>query len=41
MAMHATAGVFINDSEDGLLHDYDVWLEKYTPHVRGRKLLRA
>ncbi|HWW00733.1 MAG TPA: YjbQ family protein, partial [Candidatus Acidoferrum sp.] len=24
-AMHITASVFINDAEDGLLHDYDVW----------------
>jgi secondary thiamine-phosphate synthase enzyme len=31
-AMHITAAVFINDSEDGLLHDYDVWLEKLAPH---------
>ena len=23
---------FINDAEDGLLHDYDVWLEKLAPH---------
>jgi thiamine phosphate synthase YjbQ (UPF0047 family) len=23
-AMHITASVFINDAEDGLLHDYDV-----------------
>jgi len=27
-AMHITASVYINDAEDGLLHDYDVWLEK-------------
>ena len=25
-AMHITASVYINDAEDGLLHDYDVWL---------------
>ena len=31
-ATHATASVFINDNEDGLLHDYDVWLEKLAPH---------
>jgi secondary thiamine-phosphate synthase enzyme len=31
-AMHITASVFINDAEDGLLHDYDVWLEKLAPH---------
>src|SRR4051794_11367901 len=31
-AMHITASVFINDNENGLLHDYDVWLEKLAPH---------
>lgn len=31
-AMHITASVYINDAEDGLLHDYDVWLEKIAPH---------
>ena len=31
-AMHITASVFINDAESGLLHDYDVWLEKLAPH---------
>jgi secondary thiamine-phosphate synthase enzyme len=31
-AMHITASVFINDAEEGLLHDYDVWLEKLAPH---------
>ena len=31
-AMHITASVFINDAEQGLLHDYDVWLEKLAPH---------
>src|SRR5256885_1492950 len=31
-AMHITASVFINDAEDGLLHDYEVWLEKLAPH---------
>ena len=31
-AMHITASVFINDAEDGLLHDYAVWLEKLAPH---------
>src|ERR1017187_8062316 len=30
-AMHITAAVFINDAEDGLLHDYEVWLEKLAP----------
>jgi secondary thiamine-phosphate synthase enzyme len=31
-AMHITAAVFINDQEDGLLNDFDVWLEKLAPH---------
>ncbi|HTB85249.1 MAG TPA: secondary thiamine-phosphate synthase enzyme YjbQ [Candidatus Sulfotelmatobacter sp.] len=31
-AMHITASVFINDAEDGLLHDYDLWLERLAPH---------
>ncbi|MDR1990717.1 MAG: secondary thiamine-phosphate synthase enzyme YjbQ [Acidobacteriaceae bacterium] len=30
-AMHITAGVFVNDWESGLLHDFDVWLEKLAP----------
>jgi secondary thiamine-phosphate synthase enzyme len=30
-AMHITASVFVNDWEDGLLHDFDVWLEKLAP----------
>lgn len=32
-AMHITASVFINDNEDGLHHDYEVWLEKLAPHA--------
>jgi secondary thiamine-phosphate synthase enzyme len=32
-AMHITASVFINDNESGLLHDYEVWLEKLAPHA--------
>ena len=32
-AMHITASVYINDAEDGLLQDYDVWLEKLAPHA--------
>jgi len=32
-AMHITASVFINDAEDGLLRDYEVWLEKLAPHA--------
>jgi len=30
--MHITASVYINDDEQGLLHDYDVFLEKLAPH---------
>ena len=32
-AMHITASVYINDAEDGLLDDYDAWLEKLAPHA--------
>jgi secondary thiamine-phosphate synthase enzyme len=32
-AMHISASVFINDNEQGLLHDYEVWLEKLAPHA--------
>ena len=31
-AMHITASVFINDNEDGLLCDYEKWLEELAPH---------
>jgi secondary thiamine-phosphate synthase enzyme len=30
-AMHITAGVFVNDWEDGLIHDFRDWLEKLAP----------
>ena len=30
-AMHITAGVFVNDWEDGLIGDFQVWLEKLAP----------
>jgi secondary thiamine-phosphate synthase enzyme len=33
-AMHITAAVFVNDWEDGLLHDFDVWLETLAPAGR-------
>jgi secondary thiamine-phosphate synthase enzyme len=32
-AMHISASVYINDDEQGLLHDYDQWLEKLAPHA--------
>jgi len=31
-AMHITASVFINDDENGLLKDFDEWLEQLAPH---------
>ena len=30
-AMHITAAVFVNDWEDGLIHDFQVWLETLAP----------
>jgi secondary thiamine-phosphate synthase enzyme len=30
-AMHITAGVWVNDAEDGLLADIDEWLEQLAP----------
>jgi thiamine phosphate synthase YjbQ (UPF0047 family) len=31
--MSITAGVFTNDDESGLHHDYEVWLEALAPHA--------
>lgn len=31
-AMHITASIFINDDENGLLNDYENWLERLAPH---------
>lgn len=31
-AMHITASVFVNDNENGLHEDFDLWLEKLAPH---------
>ena len=31
-AMHITASVYINDDEQGLLQDYETWLENVAPH---------
>jgi secondary thiamine-phosphate synthase enzyme len=31
-AMHITAGVWVNDAEDGLLADIDEWLEELAPY---------
>lgn len=33
-AMHITAGVYVNDAEDGLIADIDEWLEKLAPFRR-------
>ena len=30
-AMHITAGVYVNDWENGLISDFKVWLEKLAP----------
>ena len=30
-AMHITSGVYVNDWEDGLIQDFQVWLEKLAP----------
>jgi secondary thiamine-phosphate synthase enzyme len=30
-AMHITAGVYVNDNEEGLIHDIDKWLEQLAP----------
>jgi secondary thiamine-phosphate synthase enzyme len=34
-AMHITAGVYVNDWEDGLIHDFREWLEKLAPSGRA------
>ncbi len=31
-AMHITAGVYVNDAEDGLIADIDTWLEQLAPY---------
>jgi secondary thiamine-phosphate synthase enzyme len=31
-AMHITAGVYVNDAEDGLIQDIDEWLERMAPY---------
>ena len=32
-AMHITSSVFINDDEQGLIGDFDKWLERLAPHA--------
>lgn len=34
-AMHITAGVWVNDAEDGLLADIDEWLEQLAPFKKN------
>jgi secondary thiamine-phosphate synthase enzyme len=34
-AMHITAGVYVNDAEDGLIRDIDQWLEMMAPFNAG------
>ncbi len=31
-AMHITAGVYVNDADNGLIQDIDEWLEKLCPY---------
>ena len=33
-AMHITAGVYVNDAEDGLIEDIDEWAERVAPFRR-------
>ncbi|MDD5067913.1 MAG: secondary thiamine-phosphate synthase enzyme YjbQ [bacterium] len=35
-AMHITAGVYINDAENGLIQDIDEWAEKLAPYADYR-----
>lgn len=34
-AMHITAGVWVNDAEDGLIADIDEWLEHLAPYRKN------
>ncbi len=36
-AMHITAGVYVNDAEQGLIEDIDTWLEELAPAKPGYK----
>ena len=36
-AMHITASVYVNDWEDGLIEDFQVWLEQLAPAGRDYK----
>jgi secondary thiamine-phosphate synthase enzyme len=35
--MHITAGVYVNDNEEGLIEDIDQWLEKVAPFTPNYK----
>ena len=39
-AMHITSGVYVNDWEDGLIHDFQVWLEKLAPSGLPTSIIR-
>jgi secondary thiamine-phosphate synthase enzyme len=39
-AMHITASVYINDDEQGLIEDYDDWLERLAPFDASAKTYR-
>jgi len=36
-AMHITAGIYVNDDEQGLIEDIDQWLEKLAPFRQDYK----
>src|SRR5262249_2051862 len=36
-AMHITAGVYVNENEEGLIQDIDEWLEKLAPFGQDYK----
>ena len=40
-AMHITSGVYVNDWEDGLIHDFQVWLEKLDGQRRKRVVVKV
>jgi secondary thiamine-phosphate synthase enzyme len=35
--MHITAGIYVNDDEEGLIQDIDQWLEKLAPYRKDYK----
>jgi len=36
-AMHITAGVYVNDNEEGIIEDIDAWVEHLAPFKRDYK----